>query len=76
MQETELRFGKGWQETRSILQSGYDQSQLVPKFVRKGNPLRWKQNYIIPRDDEFELILLIFRHWYAEEYFSKIDKVR
>ena len=68
---------KGWQENlEAFRQSGYDQSQLVPKFVRKGNPLRWKQNYIIPRDDEFELNFInIYRHWYAEEYFSKIDKV-
>ena len=67
----------GWKENYSAYkESGFSDQALVPKFVRKGNPVRLNQKYVKPTDDQFELnFISVFRTWFLETYFSKVENI-
>ena len=50
---------KGWGENLDAFSKSGDISQLVPKYVRPGQPLRLNQQYIVTEDSDFEI------HWYS-----------
>lgn len=71
------RWERGWTENlRSLAERGYEQSALVPKYIRENQPLRLYQDYIMPRDAKFELNWYkVFTLWLFRKYFQQVDVV-
>ena len=76
-QERQAVWQKGWQENLDeFIASGFDESKLVPKFIRSNVPIRYMQKYIFPEHEKFELnYVKVFRQWYLENYFSNVDNI-
>jgi len=68
-------WNDGWQENLTeFINSGYDLNTLVPKFIRPGQPARFKQRYIQPFDPAFELKFYdVYRQWLFKTYFCDVD---
>jgi hypothetical protein len=71
------RWEKGWGENlEQFRDNKFDIAQLVPKYIRSGQPLRLFQQYIQPEGDSFELNwYLIFREWLFKTYLSDVDAI-
>jgi SAM-dependent methyltransferase len=71
------RWFEGWKENLDELRaSGYNTSSLMPKFIRKNQPIRFMGDYIIPNESHFEHAYFnIFRTWLFEKYFSDYSSI-
>lgn len=66
----------GWAENLTDFIKDSTLDSLVPKFVRKGQAIRYKQNYIIPASDTFELdCLTVLFSWLFLTYFSNYNPI-
>lgn len=67
----------GWQENLDAYsRDNLDKTHLIPKFIRKGNPVRWKKNYVFPASELFEInFIKIYRQWFGEQYLTSCDIV-
>lgn len=76
-EERQQVWQDGWQENLdAFLASDFDESTLVPKFIRPDNPVRFQQRYVMPKDAEFELnFVKVYRCWFLENYFSRVDNI-
>jgi hypothetical protein len=63
--EGKERWERGWAENlREFVASGCDLAALVPKFVRPNQPIRFENDYVMPRNPQFELdCYRVFRRW-------------
>ena len=68
---------EGWQENLDALRKGaYNLDSLMPKFLRKGQPIRFMGDYIVPEEPHFEHTYFdIFRTWLFKKYFSEYDYI-
>jgi SAM-dependent methyltransferase len=68
---------KGWKENlRDFIKSNYDLSALTPRFIRPRQAVRFNQDYILPRDPDFELNYYgVFRQWLFKKYLPGFDSV-
>ena len=68
--EGKPRWDKGWQENLdSFVKSNFDVDKLVPRYIRPEQPVRLRQQYVMPRDPCFELNWYsVFRQWLFETY--------
>lgn len=68
---------KGWEENlNDFIESDYNLSKLVPRFIRPNRTVRLNQDYIEPVNADFELAYLsLFRRWLFENYLSEYDSV-
>lgn len=66
----------GWQENlNAFVESGNDLNTLIPKFIRPDQAIRFKQEYILPYDSQFELRFFeVYRQWLFKTYFNDVDK--
>jgi SAM-dependent methyltransferase len=71
------RWEKGWGENlEAFLASGGDLEKLVPKYIRPRQPLRLRQQYVLPVDPAFELNWYeIFRHWFFDTHLAPFDAI-
>ena len=71
------RWEKGWAENLdAYVSGGHDASALVPKYIRAGQPLRLRQQYVTPEDPEFEQNWYeIFRLWIFKRYLGDFDAI-
>lgn len=47
---------KGWEENlQSFIDSNYNLNELVPKFIKPNQPVRFFSEYVLPSSDHFEL---------------------
>jgi SAM-dependent methyltransferase len=70
------KWERGWGENLQGLREGQDLSELVPRYIRPGQPLRLQQDYVMPFDPRFELKWFeIFRRWLFRAYFEPADVV-
>ena len=66
----------GWGENLSNFINSKDFNSLKPKFVRDGLVKRFKGEYIIPRNPEFESVFFsLIRRAVYEKYFSSCDSI-
>ena len=67
----------GWEETKNeFLAGNFDLSQIVPKFIRFGHPIRFNKKYIKTTSPSFELdFFSVFRQWLFKTYFSSAKTV-
>jgi len=75
--EGKQRWEKGWSENLEGLEScNFDVSQLVPKYIRKNQPVRLDQKYVMPVDPQFEFNWYsIFREWFFKTYLKDVDNI-
>lgn len=68
---------EGWAENLNLyIESNGDQTSLVPKFIRAGEPIRWFGRYHISEDANFELnYISVLRSYLIETYFSKVQSI-
>ncbi|WP_445772192.1 hypothetical protein [Rheinheimera sp.] len=71
------RWQDGWQENlESFKESGFLWDALIPKFIRPGQPLRLRQEYIYPEDPHFEMnFIRVLRSWIANTYFLSSESI-
>lgn len=68
---------KGWSENFSnFVTHGHDIEELIPKFVRKKEMVRFRGDYIMPADPDFETnFVKIIRYYLFSKYFAETAKV-
>ena len=68
---------KGWSENfDSFMSNGHNTKELIPKFVRKNEIARFKGEYIMPVDPEFETnFVKVLRYYLFFAYFAVPSKV-
>jgi len=66
-----------WQENLDkFVRAGYDAEKLVPDFFRPQQPMRLRQEYVLPRNPRFELEFFeVCRAFLFERYFAEADAV-
>jgi SAM-dependent methyltransferase len=70
------KWERGWAENLQGLRDGEDLAELVPRYIRPGQPLRLQQDYVMPLDARFELKWFeVFRTWLFRTYFEPADVV-
>ena len=75
--ERTARWHEGWKENLDELrESNYDLAALMPKFIRKNQPVRFMGDYIVPNEVHFEHVYFnIFRTWLFQKYFAEYDSI-
>jgi hypothetical protein len=74
--EGKPRWEKGWSENLESFKQERDLSALVPKYIRRCQPVRLEQRYVLPEDPAFELNWYeIFRLWLFKTYLSEVKSV-
>lgn len=70
-------WNNGWEENlEAFKSSGGDLKALVPRFVRAGQPIRWRRKYVLPTSDNFELSFIeILRQFIIENYFANASSI-
>jgi len=70
-----LDWEKGWEENlQKFTASNYDLHQLVPKFVKKGEYIRFEGHFIKTESDSFETdFVTIMRYFLFTRYFKEIN---
>lgn len=68
---------KGWSENlKNFIDNNYDPEELYPKYIRPDNPIRFKQEYIMPVDPNFELnFFKAYRFWLFNKYLKNFDAI-
>jgi SAM-dependent methyltransferase len=68
---------KGWSENlESFRANNSDLSQLIPKFVKKKELIRFRGNYIMPEDLNFETNFVTFmRYFLFSKYFPRASSI-
>lgn len=68
------KWNVGWSETLADFREDPNASSLVPKFVRKGLPIRYKGRWIMPLSDSFETDFVhILRAFLVDKYLVGLD---
>ncbi len=67
----------GWnQSLNAYKDSNFSLDSLVPKFVKKGQPLRYKQSYIFAECPNFELnFIRVLQSFICTTYFSSVKNI-
>ena len=71
------RWLQGWKENLDEFRdSDYSLKALMPKFIRKGQPIRFMGQYIMPNEDHFEHVYFnIYRTWLFGKYFGDYESI-
>jgi len=66
----------GWRENLYAYRNSDSDANLVPKFIRPGQPVRFQGNYAKTSHSDFEhLYYRLLRAWIAHRYFANVDEV-
>jgi SAM-dependent methyltransferase len=73
----QARWERGWLENlRGLKAGGTSPSALVPKYIRPSQPVRLYQDYVMPRDPQFEYNWYrVFTHWLFQKYLQGADAI-
>jgi len=67
-------WDRGWAENLQEFESSGSLKSLLPKFVRKGEYIRYEGGWIAPISDDFEsTFVTVLRTHYFKKYFSSVD---
>ena len=69
-------WNKGWNENLQSLMSNGAEKSLIPKYIRAGDPLRFKGEFIQTADMNFEYNwYTIYRQWIATQLLRGFDSI-
>ena len=61
---------------QKFIEAGYDAEQLVPDFIKPGQPIRLNQDYVVPANARFELdFFAVCRAFLFERFFRDVQSV-
>ena len=67
---------RGWAENLEAFSESHNIADLVPKFIRPRQPVRFKGNYVMPVADNFELdYVRVFTTWLFGKYFETCESI-
>lgn len=68
---------KGWSENlHNFVESDFDLNELILKFVKQKEIIKFRSNYIMPKDSNFETnFVRVMRYYLFNKYFSEGSKV-
>ncbi len=67
---------KGWQENLDAFRKSGDLVDIIPRFIRPNNVVRFKQEFISPNDPLFEQnYCRLFQMWFFKEYMEPFDSI-
>ena len=71
------RWEKGWQENLgNFIAKSYVLEELIPKYIRPGQPKRLFGDYITPQDLHFELnFYTLLSRWLFGKYLADVDAI-
>ena len=71
------RWESGWSENlEGFIKSGFDLTELLPKYYKPGEIMRWNGEYLLPLEGKFEVyIFTILRLWLFNTYFRTVSHV-
>lgn len=71
----QIDWEKGWKENlRAFKKNDYDLQQLVPKFVKKKEIIRFQGNFIFPKSKLFETdFVTILRYYLFSKYYKGVE---
>lgn len=71
------RWHEGWNENLvDLRKNDYNLAALMPRFIRKNQPIRFNGEYIVPSESNFEhLYFNLFRAWLFDKYFSEYENI-
>lgn len=72
------RWQEGWGENlQQFIDSGYDESQLLPGYYKKGiQVMRLAGNYVLPEDPNFESnFLAVLISWIGKTFLNDVDHI-
>lgn len=71
------KWEKGWKENLdSFIESGYNLSALIPKYVRPDQVLRLYKDYVMPCDPNMEFnFFTVLRLWLFKKYLKDFDRI-
>ncbi len=70
------KWDYGWKEAFRRYSNTGDLDELVPKYIRHGQPFRLFKNLVVSGEPQFELNWLrIFRKWLFRKWLSNVDTV-
>lgn len=75
--QNKKKWQDGWSESlKNFIEKNYDLNELVPKYIRPGQPIRLFGTYIAPLDLQFELHwYTVFRIWLFQRYFNNVQQI-
>jgi hypothetical protein len=69
-------WDKGWRENLDLYKISRNLNDLLPKFVKVNEFIRFNGNYIIPRAPAFETnFVSVLRSHFVQKYFSGVDEI-
>lgn len=71
------RWESGWSENlEGFIQSGFDLTELLPKYYKPGEIMRWNGEYLLPLEGKFEVhFFTVLRLWLFSMYFRTVSHV-
>ncbi len=71
------RWESGWSENlEGFIQSEFDLTELLPKYYKSGEIMRWNGEYLLPLEGKFEVqFFTLLRLWLFSTYFSAVSHV-
>ena len=71
------QWESGWSENlEGFIQSGFDLTELLPKYYKPGEIMRWNGDYLLPFESNFEVqFFTVLRLWLFNEYFRTVSHV-
>lgn len=71
------RWEKGWAENlKSFIDSGYDVSALIPRYVKPNQVVRLYRTYVDPYNPNIEInFFTVLRHWLFKKYMNDFETI-
>lgn len=69
-------WDKGWGGNLANYKRSNDIQDLLPRYVKKNEFIRFSKNYILPQDADFESnFVTVLRSHFACKYFGDVDEI-
>ncbi len=67
---------KGWKENLDLFRANHSLNDIVPKYFRPGQILRFNSQFIAPKDPNFQLnFVKLFQLWFFQKYMSQCSSI-
>ena len=71
-----IRWSNGWKENLDMYIKSNNIKDIIPKFIRSNQPIRYKKEFIFPRDPNFELnYIRLIQKWMFHKYMSVCSSI-
>lgn len=69
-------WDSGWEENFSIFKHSKNNDDLIPKFIRRGEVIRWFSKFYLPNNNDFEIdYIKVLRTYIYETFLNNIENI-